>query len=259
VDQAIQKQCEGAYVPPKQGVEARYGLVIGNIGYRSAKLQPLVSPERDAQQITAALTSAGFSVRKCLNLNKNEMNQEIDALAAATAKASAAWTGPRTQGPAAFLYFSGHGASTERNPENYLIPVREEIESPVQLPGNAIKLSDITDKLAETGARVAFVAVDACRNALAEEKGGGGKGLLALPARANIVRLYAAAPGKTAPDNNNYSTALAAQIRKTPPDEATLMFKRVADAVRELDPSQNPHSESGGYDGDFFFQPSAKK
>jgi uncharacterized caspase-like protein len=187
------------------------------------------------------------------------MDKEFDALALATRKAADAWTGPKSGGPSVFVYFSGHGAATAKDQANYLIPVRQPIESSVQLPGNAVKLDDISGKLALTGARVAFIVIDACRNVLSEEKSGGSKGLAPVPRRAGIVMAFAAAPGQTAPDSSNYSTALAAQIQKTPPEEATILFKRVGDAVNEADSKQEPHTEAGIYKGDFYFQPPTKK
>jgi|GEM_PF-1378503 len=257
---ASQRDCQGNLTIDASR-EMRLALLVGNTAYTGAGLQPLVAPNDDIEVLQKALTSTRFQVRRCFNLNQKELKAELQALHDALDRAVEDWGKRPQQGrpekPSGFFYFSGHGAAGTDG-RNYLIPVREEISKTDDLKLNAVAVKDVTDLLAGSGARLVFVVIDACRNALAEEKSGTSKGLYAEERRAGVLLGFATEPGKTAPDKSDYSRALASRITRAPGEEATLVFKDVAEDVRKTsNVQQRPWFEGGDYDGRYYFQPAS--
>jgi hypothetical protein len=255
---ASQRDCQGSFTADGSR-EMRLALLVGNTAYTGAGLQPLVAPNDDIEVLQKALSSTRFQVRRCFNLNQKELKTELQALHDTLDRAVEDWSKRpklgRPDKPSGFFYFSGHGAAGTDG-RNYLIPVREEISKTDDLKLNAVAVRDVTDLLASSGARLVFVVIDACRNALPAEKSGTGKGLYAEERRAGVLLGFATEPGKTAPDRSDYSRALAKRITRAPGVEATLVFKDVAEEVRKTsNVQQRPWFEGGDYDGYYYFQP----
>src|ERR1700720_3611610 len=130
--------------------EMRFALVIGNDEYKSAKL---ATPANDAGLIANALQAAGFTVTGARNLDQATLRESfrefVDQLAAA---------GPDA---VAFVYLAGFGLQFEG--ENYFVPVDADPQRDVDIPLQAVRMSDFMQPLAALPGRVKIVILDAAR------------------------------------------------------------------------------------------------
>src|SRR6202163_3304554 len=133
-----------------QAAEQRFALVIGNDEYRAAKL---ATPANDAGLIADALQAAGFTVTGARNLDQATLRESIREF---LGQVSAA--GPDA---VALVYLAGYGLQFEG--ENYFVPVDADIQRDVDVPLQAIRVSDFTQPLASLPGRVKIVILDAAR------------------------------------------------------------------------------------------------
>jgi len=115
--------------------EMRFALVIGNDEYKAARL---ATPANDAGLVADALQAAGFTVTGARNLDqatlRDSFREFLDQVSAA---------GPDA---VALVYLAGFGLQFEG--ENYFIPVDADIQRDVDVPLQAIRISDFTQPLA---------------------------------------------------------------------------------------------------------------
>src|ERR1700730_12740377 len=130
--------------------EKRIALVIGNAAYQGGAL---ATPANDAGLIAQTLHAAGFDVAGARDLDQDSLPR---ALRDFVDKAAA--SGPDT---VAFIYFGGHGLQLEG--ENYIVPIDARIARDVDLPAEAIRVSDYTRPLAALHLRASIVVLDAAR------------------------------------------------------------------------------------------------
>ena len=179
--------------------EKRVGLVLGNNLYRNLSArEQLTNPVSDAREIKAALESLDFRVDIGENLDRNAMIDKISDFAARLEKDDIA-----------FFFFSGHGVSFSG--ANYILP--SDIPAPRsggrdeegRLADLAIPETRVIERIQKSGARIAVVALDACRdNPLAVSGGksvGGDKGLSAPQLARGILSIYSASAGQKARDD----------------------------------------------------------
>ncbi len=184
--------------------ETRFALVIGNDEYKSAKL---ATPANDAGLVANALQAAGFTVTGARNLDQATLRESVrefvDQLAAA---------GPDA---VAFVYLAGFGLQFEG--ENYFVPVDADPQRDVDIPLQAMRISDLMQPLAALPGRVKIVVLDAARQNQFARGGQPLAGGLALvdPGRTMAIA-FNAAPGTVAPDEQGpygaYATSLAEMI-----------------------------------------------
>jgi len=184
--------------------EMRFALVIGNDEYKSAKL---ATPANDAGSVANALTAAGFTVTGARNLDQATLRESVREFLGQVAAA----------GPDAVvvIYLAGFGVQFAG--ENYYVPVDAGPARDVDVPLQAVRISDFAQPLATLPARVKIVILDAARqNSFA----GGGEPLasglaLADPAPGMAIA-FNAAPGTIGPDEPGpygaYATALTEMI-----------------------------------------------
>jgi len=219
--------------------EGRVALVIGNSAYERTGWS-LANPVNDAQLMKTALETAGFDVILLLDANEDEMEDAFRDLGAALAAAGEDATG--------LFYYAGHGVQSQGR--NYLVPVDADARTEQDIWGQAPRLGLALEHMEAAGNRVNFVILDACRdNPLPSASRSTGGGLASVQKSEGILIAYATAPGFTAADgegaNSPFSTALA-ELLPTTPEPAELLFKRVADRVKELTGNeQQPWYESG--------------
>ncbi|HPE46854.1 MAG TPA: caspase family protein [Hyphomonas sp.] len=246
---------------PGSSVHNRYALVIGNNNYTAGSWARLSEPSNDADTIGKALSSAGFRVRRCLNLPLDKLNAETEAFVAFMGDESARWKkNPDDHKPAAFIYFSGHGAADAKTQVNYLIPTDSEAEKSDQLRKEALPVDDVIDGFTKIDATLIFV-IDACRNALAESvnKGDDDKGIVPFRRRPNVLIASATQPGEVASQSSGYSRYLAEAIEKRPappnlPDDVGLIFRDVGNKVEDDTKGQQKPVVEDGLRGRFYFQ-----
>jgi len=187
-----------------QTAEQRFALVIGNDEYRAAKL---ATSANDAGLVADALQSAGFTVTGARNLDQATLRESFREF---IGQVSAA--GPDA---VALVYLAGIGL--QFNGENYFVPVDADIQRDVDVPLQAIRVSDFTQPLASLPGRVKIVILDAARQ---NPFGGGNQplagGLALVEPMHSMAIAFNAAPGTVAPDEQGpygaYATSLTEMI-----------------------------------------------
>jgi len=135
---------------PAQAAEQRFALVIGNDEYKSAKL---ATPANDAGLVANALTGAGFAVTGARNLDQATLRESFREFLGQVAAA-----GPDA---VAVVYLAGFGVQFAG--ENYFVPVDADIARDVDVPLQAVRVSDFAQPLAALPGRVKIIIVDAAR------------------------------------------------------------------------------------------------
>ena len=184
--------------------ETRFALVIGNDEYKTAKL---ATPANDAGLIADALQAAGFTVTGARNLDQATLRESFREFLSQVAAA-----GPDA---VALVYLSGVGLQFAG--DNYFVPVDADIQRDVDVPLQAVRISDFTQPLAALPGRVKIVILDAARQNPFARGGEPLAGGLALvdPVRGMAIA-FNAAPGTVAPDEQGpygaYATSLTEMI-----------------------------------------------
>ena len=185
--------------------EVRFALVIGNDSYKAATL---ATPANDAGLIAEALQSAGFAVSGARNLDQDTLRRSfrefLDQVSAA---------GPDA---VALVYLAGQGLQFEG--ENYFVPIDADIKRDVDIPIQAIRVSDFTRPLAALPGRVKIVILDAARQS---PFAAGGQplasGLALVDPEPGSAIAFNAAPGSVGPNEPGpygaFATALSEMIR----------------------------------------------
>jgi len=168
----------------------RVALVIGNDDY--ATLPDLNNAERDARAIATKLEELGFAVRTLTNASERAISRALSRL-----------RGDLGEAEIGLVYFAGHGIHAEGH--NYLIPSDARIEDELDLAPEAIRESAVRKALADSGAPVRVVILDACRdNPLPQHSRSLARGLAVEEVEprgaGGEAVLYAASPGQAAQD-----------------------------------------------------------
>jgi uncharacterized caspase-like protein len=189
---------------PGHADEQRFALVVGNSQYKTGTL---ATPANDAGLVADALQAAGFTVTGARDLDQATLRESfrefIDQVAAA---------GPDA---VALVYLSGYGVQFAG--DNYFVPVDANIQHDVDVPLQAIRISDFTQPLASLPGRVKIVILDAARqNAFAQGGQPLAGGLALVDPAPSMAFAFNAAPGTVAPDEQGpygaYATALTEMI-----------------------------------------------
>ena len=128
--------------------DSRVALVIGNSAYSG---NPLSNPVNDATDIAASLKDAGFDV--ILRTDQDLAGME---------RALADFQTLMKEKDTALFYYAGHGVQVDG--ENYLIPVKEDIQSSAQAKSKSVSLDDILDRVKTAGVKTVLIFLDACRD-----------------------------------------------------------------------------------------------
>jgi uncharacterized caspase-like protein len=187
-----------------QAAEQRFALVIGNDEYKTVKL---ATPANDAGLVADALQAAGFTVTGARNLDQSTLRESFREF---LGQVSAA--GPDA---VALIYLAGIGLQFQG--DNYFVPVDADIQRDVDIPLQAIRVSDFTQPLAALPGRVRIVILDAARQ---NPFGGGNQplasGLALVDPVPSMAIAFNAAPGTVAPDEQGpygaYATSLTEMI-----------------------------------------------
>lgn len=134
----------------------RHALLIGVNDYKEiTKLEKAVG---DAQAMGETLQGFGFNVQTVLNPTRRELNEALSRFVA------------RLQpDDTALVHFSGHGLEIAQ--QNFLLPA-DMPQLPVDIGngasefvrGEALSLSDLMSRVANTPARIRIFVIDACRD-----------------------------------------------------------------------------------------------
>ncbi len=128
---------------------SRIALVIGNSQYLNASLK---NPVNDALDLAETLKSLNFEVITLTNASKKQMQQAIrhfgDQL--------------KNKNKIGLFFFAGHGMQIDG--ENYLIPLKANIENGDEVPVEAISVNRILAKMETAQNNFNLLILDACRN-----------------------------------------------------------------------------------------------
>jgi uncharacterized caspase-like protein len=189
---------------PGHAAETRFALVIGNDEYKAAKL---ATPGNDAGLVADTLQAAGFTVTGARNLDQPTLRESFREFLGQVAAA----------GPDAvvLVYLAGVGLQFEG--ENYFVPVDADLQRDVDVPLQALRISDFTQPLAALPARVKIVILDAARqNPFAHGGQPLASGLALVDPAQGMAIAFNAAPGTVAPDEQGpygaYATSLTEMI-----------------------------------------------
>ncbi|MFZ0425908.1 MAG: caspase domain-containing protein [Xanthobacteraceae bacterium] len=189
---------------PGQAQEVRFALVVGNDHYRTGTLP---TPANDAGLVADALTAAGFTVTGAQNLDQATLRETFREF---LGQVSAA--GPNA---VALVYLAGYGLQFEG--ENYFVPVDADIQRDVDVPLQAIRISDFTQPLAAMPGRVKIIILDAAhQNPFARGGQPLASGLALVEPPPSMAIAFNTAPGTVGPDEPGpygaYATALTEMI-----------------------------------------------
>ena len=158
-----------------------------------AQLQRAVS---DAESVSAQLSRLDFTVT---TLAANiKVDQDLFL------RRFSAWTRSIEPGDFVIFYFAGHGVGISN--ANYLVPADMPDLTDADeytFRAHAIAESEIRDRIKESGARVAVLMLDACRNNPFASNGRGiafSRGLQPIEPTRGVLTIYSAGYGQTALD-----------------------------------------------------------
>jgi uncharacterized caspase-like protein len=198
----------GAAAPAApQPDEKRIALVVGNGDYQAGKLQ---TPANDAGLIAQTLQAAGFDVVGARDLDQESLRRSFKDF---LEKASS--SGPNT---IAFIYLSGYGLQLEG--ENYFAPIDARIERDLDVPTQAVRLSDYTRPLNTLNLKATILVLDAARQSPFAKSGTPlASGLALVDPQPNAMVAFSAAPGTIAPEAKQgsygaYAQALTEMMRE---------------------------------------------
>ncbi len=223
--------------------EVRFALVIGNDEHKGAKL---ATPANDAGLVADALQAAGFTVTGARNLDQATLRESFREFLGQVAAA-----GPDA---VALVYLAGVGLQFAG--DNYFVPVDADIQRDVDVPLQAVRISDFAQPLAALPGRVKVVILDAARSNPFARGGQPLAGGLALvdPVHGMAIA-FNAAPGTVAPDEQGpygaYATSLTEMIAAGGLSLDDL-FARVRLRVSELTQGAEIPWYASQIDGPFF-------
>ena len=237
----------------------RVALVIGNGAY--GELGTLPNPPNDASDMADELEKLDFKVTRVIDGNADAMRRALRDFGSSA-----------TGADVALFYYAGHGMALRG--ENYLVPVRAQIQNELDLRYETLALSDVQDALDFSGAHLKMVILDACRdNPLAKmlqsKEAATGRGLtlsdelvaMQVQDASGMFIAYSTAPGSVALDGSNqrnspFTKALLTHIATSNTD-VSVMFRGVrADVVKATNGRQTPWTEEAMLGG-FEFNPEA--
>ena len=170
---------------PPSSLGAKLAVVVGVNRY--AKLSPLTYPEKDAKDLTTALTGLGFSVRT-LTLDSQEPPFHAESILSVIAEVC------RDADPTdtVLIALSGHGFSESGGKDGYFCA---HYTDPQKLSATGLSLDEVRRRLVASPAKQRMLIVDACRN-VPGEKGASKRLEISEAFRAEgLGVLFSTAPG----------------------------------------------------------------
>jgi uncharacterized caspase-like protein len=168
--------------------QQKYALVIGNGAYTG--LTRLNNPVNDANDVSEALRSLGFTVDLLTNAGLMQMEEGVTRLKNSLAQA---------RGSYGLFYYAGHGVQSKG--ENYLIPVDANIPGEAYLGNRSVPVYAVLEELNAAGNTLNIVVLDACRDNPFSWARSDSRGLQVVGNQpADSIIVYATSAGSTAAD-----------------------------------------------------------
>jgi formylglycine-generating enzyme required for sulfatase activity len=199
--------------------ERRLALVIGENTYKNLpEREQLHNAVNDARAMKQALETLHFEVDLEENLDRPAFIEKLSKFGARLERDDVA-----------FFFYAGHGVSFDG--ANFLLPTdiprpessgRDEQE---RMADSAIAEMRVLERIRRSGARLAVVVLDACRDnplkSADDRSVGDTRGLSVAPGVKGVLEIYSAGPGQTALDGgsgeaNSLFTKIFAEKLRTP-------------------------------------------
>src|SRR5262245_47790935 len=126
----------------------RLALVIGNDTYPKS---PLRNARNDARAVSGVLRELGFAVVTQTDADQAHLTKAVDDFVKRLSK-----------GSVALVFYAGHGIQV--GGENFLLPVDFKATDEADVPHTAYSASRLYDRMAESGADLPILILDACRD-----------------------------------------------------------------------------------------------
>ncbi len=186
----------------------RVALVVGNSDYEESALR---NPANDADLISNALETVGFTVTKTKDRDKFQIEEDIDKV-----------TEGLGSGDICLIFFAGHGMQVKG--ANYIVPVKAKIEREHHVKQRCVNVDYLLDALDGSGASLKMVIVDCCRDnpfrGFTRSKKSG-LGIIDSAPDGSIVS-FSTSNGTTASDgvgdNSPFTKHLAETLKSTRPE-----------------------------------------
>jgi hypothetical protein len=236
--------------------DERFALVIGNAAYDGEAR--LANSSNDANDMAEALSLVGWQVTKVIDGDRKTMNRAI---------ASFRDTLSGSRNPTALLFYAGHGIQIGGT--NYLIPIKENFETPDDVVSDAVSLQTILNAFDDAKVSTNIVILDACRDNPFVKKNtrslGGTRGLSVVSKSPNVegsAVLFSTAPGDTAADGTGRNGLFTQALLKfiTSPD-LTLqqVATKVTGEVKKLSGGKQTPYSSLSLSDDFWIVPASMR
>lgn len=218
----------------------RVALAIGNAEYMT--IARLGNPKNDARLIGEVMDELGFDLLQCATGDKYFADADYITMR----RALADFSEKADNADIAFVYFAGHGVQLDG--ENYLIPTDAGAEKVRRLYFETVSLFSI--RKAISGAKLSFIALDACR---ANPFPVGMRGVADLAPNfagvqemPNQIVFFASLAGHMAQDgasggNSPFAESLARQLREDK-EIREVIRDTEGDVASKTEKSQNPSS-----------------
>jgi len=221
--------------------QERIALVIGNSNYAES---PLKNPVNDARDISKQLKKLKFKVIEIYDADRRSFRKAIRKFGKKL-----------NENSVGLFYYAGHGMQIEG--ENYLIPVKADIDSEEEVIDEAVSANLVLRKMEKANNGMNIVILDACRNnPFARSFRSGSKGLSRMDGPTGSIIAFSTAPGDVASDgtgtNGLYTEKLLEYLPK-PGLSIEQVFKNVRINVRADSENQQIPWESSSLVRDFYF------
>ncbi len=163
----------------------KHALIVGNDSYQRS---PLVNAVNDARGMDRTLSDLGFSVETVIDADYPTFDRAVDIFADRL-----------SPGDVALFYYAGHGVQIDG--ENYLIPVDLERANAAKVKYRALPADLIRERMEHSGARLAILILDACRDNPFHGTRSAGTGLAQMETGVGTFIAFSTAPGRTAADD----------------------------------------------------------
>jgi hypothetical protein len=220
--------------------ETKTALVIGNANYDGNTLSKLKNPINDARAVRDKLQKKGFDVLYLEDVNMRTIDRTLRE-----------FTDKLRNSKVGLFYFAGHGIEVKN--QNYLLPLEAKIKDEYDVKYETLSVSEIVDRMKNSGTRLNMVLLDACRSNPFKR---GASGLAAMENAQGTLIAFATDSGSTAADNPNESNGLFTKhLLKAfdKPVNQRELFAQVRENVfKESHQEQTPYLNDGTI-GTFYF------
>ncbi len=230
---------------PKLLEPKRYALLVANNDYQKASSLKTV-PIQDIILLQKSLITLGFKVDTCINQNREQMLNTLDAFVEKATKADIV-----------FYYYSGHGIQTDGH--NYLVPTDAYFRTVTDIPTRAVAVQSMISKLDEAQASSKIIVLDACRNsnvpiALANSRSEDVRGFSPITGIKSFGGTYivnSTQPNRVAYNDGLFAKYLASFLMKG--KSVTDIFRTVRKTIRDASSGNQEPEINDKLEGEIIF------